>query len=115
MKLDFSELTELENKIAGEGQSDFEIIGAKEKRSVNGTNMLIIDAKDPEGGFVRDRICLEGAGAFRAKQFFKAIGISEEEAESMQAADFVGMGFTANIEQEEYEGKLYSKVKKYIA
>lgn len=114
MKLDFKDVKELENKQAAEGNSDFTITAAKETTSKNGTHMLVIDAKDSEGGFVRDNVCLEGPGAFKAKQFFKSIGVMEDEVAGIEAVDLIGYGFTADIIHEEYEGKLFSKVKKYI-
>ena len=77
MKLDFSEVKE--NKNAAEGKQLLTIFGAKEKRSQNGTNMLVLDMKDDQEGFVRDNVCLEGAGAFRAKQLFKALEIGDLE------------------------------------
>lgn len=114
MKLDFSEVKELENKLVEEGEQDLTIKGAKEVKSKNGTNMLQIDCEDAEGGFLRDNICLTGAGAFRAQQFFGALGITEEEAVALDASELIGQTFTAVVEWEDYEGKQYAKIKKYI-
>lgn len=112
MRLDFSEVAE--NKNAALGEQEMSIIAAVEKRSQNGTQMLVLDMKDPEGGFCRDHVCLEGAGAFKAKQLFEALGIDEEQAASMDASDLVGMVVQAEIVNEPYEGVDRSKVKKYI-
>lgn len=113
MKLDFSEVKQ--NVVVEEGTQHFSIIGAKEAKSANGTAMLVVDMKTAEDGFVRDNICLEGAGAFRMQQFLKAIGVSEEDASGMEAADFIGMEIDADIVHEEYNGEIRAKVKKYIA
>ena len=114
MRLDFTDVKELEYKQAAEGQGDFEIIGAKQTKSKNGQAMLVIDAKDAEGGFVRDNVMLEGPGAFKAKQLIKALGITEDDFIAMDASDLIGLTFTAEIVIQEYEGKEYSKIKKYI-
>lgn len=115
MKLDFSEVKTLENIQAPEGVGTYCILKATEKVSLNGTHMLVIDAKEVETeGFVRDNVCLEGPGAFRAKQFFASLGLLEEEASQIEAPELVGMNFEAEIEIVEYEGKNYSKVKKYL-
>lgn len=113
MKLDFSEVRE--NAIVPEGEAELSIFGAKESRSANGTNMLVIDMKNEEGAFIRDNVCLEGAGAFRAQQLFKALGLSEDDVAGMEAADFIGLSVTADVVAEEYNGELRTKVKKYIA
>jgi hypothetical protein len=112
MKLDFSEVRE--NSIVPEGEAELRIVGASEKRSQNGTNMLVLDMRDSEDGFVRDNVCLEGAGAFRARQLFQALGISEDDVVNMEAADFIGMSVCAEIIHEEYNGQERAKVKKYI-
>ena len=115
MKLDFSEVTELESKLIEEGEAELTIKAAKEKKSQNGTNMLVLDMVTEDGGFTRDNVCLEGAGAFKAKQLCKALGLSEEDFQGMDASDLVGMTLTAEIINEDFEGNTYSKVKKYIA
>lgn len=113
MKLDFSDVKE--TKLVAEGEQSLTIIGTKEARSANGTAMLVVDMNDAEGGFVRDNICLEGPGAFRAQQFIKALGMSEEDFAAMEASDLIGMNPTAVIEHEEYNGEERAKVKKYVA
>lgn len=112
MKLDFSEVKE--TKLVPAGDAALTIKRAEEKKSQNGTNMLVLDMEDEEGGYVRDNVCLEGAGAFRAQQLFDALGIEAEQAENMSASDLVGMTVEAKIEIEEYNGEERSKVKKYI-
>lgn len=113
MKLDFSDVKE--TKLVAEGEQSLTIIGAKEARSANGTAMLVVDANDTEGGFMRDNICLEGPGAFRAQQFIKALGMSEEDFSAMEASDLIGMSVTGFVEHEEYNGEQRAKVKKYVA
>lgn len=113
MKLDFSEVKE--NKNAMEGEQELTIFGAKEKRSQNGTNMLVLDMKDAEEGFVRDNVCLEGPGAFRVQQLIKALGVDEETFAGMEATDLIGMTVSAEIVLEEYEGEQRAKIKKYLA
>ena len=115
MKLDFSEVTELESKLIEEGEAELTIKAAKEKKSQNGTNMLVLDMVTEDGGFTRDNVCLEGPGAFKAKQLCKALGLAEEDFQSMDASDLVGLTLTAEITNEDFEGTTYSKVKKYIA
>lgn len=112
MKLDFSEVKE--TTLVPAGEAELTIKKAEEKKSQNGTNMLVLDFNDAEGGYVRDNVCLEGPGAFRAEQLFDALGIDTEQAASMQASDLVGMVVTANVEIEEYNGEERSKIKKYI-
>ena len=113
MRLDFSEIKE--SKSASEGTHTMTIFKAVEKKSQNGTQMLVLDMKDEDEGYCRDHVCLEGPAAFRAKQLFNALGIDEEQAEAMEAADFVGMSVEADIILEDYEGEDRAKVKKYIA
>lgn len=113
MKLDFSDVKQ--NVLVEEGKQKFSIIGAKETKSANGTAMLVVDLKTFEDGFVRDNICLEGPGAFRMQQFLKAVGISEEDAMGMEAPDFIGLEFEAEIAHEEYNNETRAKVKKYVA
>ena len=113
MKLDFSEVKD--NKNAMEGEQVLTIFGAKEQKSANGTNMLVLDMKDADEGFVRDNVCLEGPGAFKAQMLFKALGLSTEDVEGMEASDFIGMTVNAEIILEEYNGQERAKVKKYIA
>lgn len=115
MKLDFSEVKELESKQAAEGEQELTINKAVLKKSANGDMMLVLDMKDAEEGFTRDNVMLEGAGAFKAQQLIAALGISEEEFTNMEPTDLVGLTLVAEIIKEEYEGKSYSKVKKYIA
>ena len=114
MKIDFSEVTELEAKSAEEGIQTLTIVKVKEEVSSNGTNMLVLDMKDEQEGFVRDRVCTEGKGAFRLRQLLKALGISEEDAEAMSPTDFIGLSVTADIVIEPYEGKDFAKVSKYL-
>lgn len=113
MKLDFSDVKEV--KLIPEGDQLLKIIGAKEVKSSNGTEMLVLDMEDAEGGFTRDNICLEGPGAFRAQQFIKAAGIEAEDFEGMEPSDLVGMEINAEIKHEEYNGETRSKVNKYKA
>lgn len=115
MKLDFSEVTELESKLIEEGEHVLTIKAAKEQKSKNGTNMLVLDLVSEDDGFTRDNVCLEGPGAFRAKQLATALGMDEDTFAGMDASDLVGLTVTAKIEVEEYEGRDYSKVKKYLA
>ena len=68
MKLDFSEIG---NNVMPEGENLVTIFGAKETVSKNGSSMLVLDMKNADGAFVRDYVVLGGAGAFRARQFFK--------------------------------------------
>ena len=114
MKLDFSETKD--NKIAEESdKADLTITAAKEAKSQNGIAMLVLDMKDANDGFVRDNICLEGAGAFKAKNLIKALGMDEETFAGTEPADLVGTQVTAKIEVEDYEGEPRARVKKYIA
>lgn len=113
MKLDFSDVKETKPVPAGE--AELTIKSSVEKKSQNGTNMLTLGLEDAEGNFVMDNVCLEGPGAFRAQQLFDALGIDPETAESMEAADLVGMTVSAVIVMEEYNGEDRAKVKKYLA
>ena len=70
--------------------------------------------KNADGAFVRDYVVLSGAGAFRARQLFKALGIDEETAAQMEAADLIGRQVNVEIEMEEYNGEDRSRVKKYF-
>ena len=63
-----------------EGRHTLTIVKAEEKKSKNGTNMLVLDMHDEEEGYVRDQVCLEGPGAFRAKQFFAAAGVEKRSS-----------------------------------
>lgn len=112
MKLDFSEVKA--NTIVPEGKAHLTISGAKEQTSQNGTHMLVLDMHDADGNFVRDNVCLEGEGAFRAQQLLKALKIDTEQAEGMEAADFIGMEVDAEVIHETYQEEDRSKVKKYI-
>lgn len=113
MKLDFSELKE--SVLVAEGVNEFTIKGAKVATSQNGTTMLVLDMTEEQGGFIRDNICLEGPGAFRAQQLIKALGLTEEDFEGMEASDLIGMTVSAEVVHEEYEGTERAKVKKYVA
>lgn len=113
MRLDFSEVKEAVP--AEEGTRVFTIVAAEEKLSKNGTNMLKITLKDDAEGLVSDNVCLEGPGAFKAKQFAKALNLDEETFAAMEASELVGLPVTVEIVKEEYEGELRSKVKKYLA
>ena len=113
MRLDFSEVKESKN--ASEGTHTMTIFKATEKKSQNGTQMLVLDMRDEEGGYCRDHVCLEGPAACRAKQLFDALGIDDDQAGDMEAADLVGMSVEADIIIEAYEGEDRAKVKKYIA
>lgn len=113
MRLDFSEVKESKN--ATEGVHTMTIFAAAEKKSQNGTQMLVLDMRDEDEGFCRDHVCLEGPAAFRAKQLFEALGIDDDQAATMEAADLIGMSVEANIIIEPYEGEDRAKVKKYIA
>lgn len=113
MRLDFSDVKE--TKMAVEGQQELTIAFAEERVSKNGTNMLSLMLKDQEGGIANDNVCLEGAGAFKAKQLEKALGLSDEEFAAMEASELVGLVVTCEVVHEEYEGKESAKVKKYIA
>lgn len=112
MKLDFSDVKS--NKLVEQGENHLTIFGAKETRSQNGTNMLVLDMKDAEEGFVRDNVCLDGPGAFRASQLIKSLGIDKETFASMEASDLIGMEVDVFIAYEEYNGEERAKVKKYL-
>ena len=114
MKLDFSEVTELESKLIEAGEHELTIKAAKEKKSQNGTTMLVLDMVDENEGFTRDNVCLEGPGAFKAKQLYEALGLDQEQFAAMDASDLVGMTVRADVIVEEYEGRDYSKIKKYL-
>lgn len=113
MKLDFSNVPSSE--LIPEGTVELTCTGAKEKRSQNGTAMLVVDWNDPDGGFTRDNICLEGPGAFRAQQFIKALGMDESSFGGMEATDLIGVTVSAEVFHEEYEGEPRAKIKKYNA
>lgn len=113
MRLDFSEVKESKN--ATEGRHVMSIFQAVEKKSQNGTQMLVLDMRDEDEGYCRDHVCLEGPAAFRAKQLFAALGIDDDQAATMEAADLVGMSVEADIVNEPYEGEDRAKVKKYLA
>lgn len=112
MRLNFDDVKETKNST--EGEHTFTIVGAKEATSLNGTNMLVLVLKDEEEGIVSDRVCLEGPGAFRAKNLFKALSISDDEAKEMQATDLIGMTIDGEVAYEEYEGVERAKIKKYL-
>lgn len=111
MKLDFSEIG---NNVMPEGENLVTIFGAKETISKNGSSMLVLDMKNADGAFVRDYVVLAGAGAFRARQLFKALDIDEDTAEQMEASDLIGREVNVEIEMEEYNGEDRSRVKKYF-
>ena len=113
MKLDFSETKD--TVLLPEGECVLTITGAKEEKSKNGTNMLVLDLKDENEGFTRDNICLEGPGAFKAKNLLKGLGMTEEEFAGINASDLIGMQLTCVIAHEDYEGEPRARVKKYIA
>lgn len=113
MKLDFSELKE--NAIMKEGEHDLVIKSAKECKSSNGTNMLKLGFEDEDGAFAMDNICLEGPGAFKAKQFFKALGLDDDQVEGMEPSDLVGMQVHAVTSVEEYNGEDRARILKYTA
>lgn len=113
MRLNFDDVKE--TKAPEAGRCELTIKNAEEKKSQNGTNMLVLDMEDATGGFVRDHVCLEGAGAFRAKNFMKAIGVTEEDFMAMDATELVGLTVEVELINEEYEGELRAKVKKYYA
>lgn len=113
MRLNFDDVKE--SKPLEAGRTELTIKKAEEKRSQNGTNMLVLDMEDETGGFVRDHVCLEGAGAFRAQQLMKALGLTQEDFAAMDATELQGLTVEVEITNEEYEGELRSKVKKYFA
>lgn len=113
MKLDFSELKE--NVIMKEGEHDLVIKSAKECTSSNGTSMLKVGFEDEEGAFAMDNICLEGPGAFKAKQFFKALGLDDDQVADMEPSDLVGMQVSAVTSVEEYNGEDRARILKYTA
>lgn len=113
MKLNFDDVKE--NKSVPEGEHELTIFGAKETKSQNGTNMLVLDMKDEEDGFLRDNVCLEGPGAFKAQQLFKALGIDKDTAAAMDATDLIGNTVSVEVVSEEYNGEQRAKVKKYLA
>lgn len=112
MRFDFSETKD--SVISTEGEHTLTIVKAEEKKSQNGTLMIVLDMTDEEGGYVRDNVCIEGPGAFRAKMLFSALEIDLETAAGMEAAELIGLEVGAQIGIEPYDGKDFAKVKKYI-
>jgi hypothetical protein len=89
------------------GEYDFEVIGAEDKKSKNGNDMIELNLKvfRPDSGFVYVRDYLMEKMPFKLIHFCKTVGImANYEAGDFSASDCVGQAGRVLLKIEEQEG-----------
>lgn len=112
INLDFSNVQE--RKPLEPGVYNFTVEKAAEAVSKSGKPMLKVTLKEADTGtFVFDNFVLEETCLWRLKQFFTALGLDTSESLDVDPDELIGYSVTASVEQEEYNGNINNKVKKY--
>lgn len=88
----------------------------EEKKSSTGNPMLSIefDVKNVEGNRkVFDNFVLIEKSLWKVKEFFEALGMDASSIVEIDTQELVGLELQAKVIQEEYQGDILNRVKKY--
>lgn len=107
-----------------EGTYDFAVIGAADKVSASGNDMIELkleiigpDVEEGKGAIVYENLVFTDAAFFKIDQFRASVGdeIKEGEDVTIEAADLVGKSGQCSLVVETYKGRTRNKVAKFIA
>lgn len=103
-----------ERKPLEPGVYSFEVENAAEAVSKSGKPLLKVTLKESETGTrVFDNFVLEETSLWKLKQFFTALGLDTSGDLSVDPDELVGYTVTASVVQDEYNGNINNKVKRY--
>lgn len=112
INLDFSNVQE--RKPLEPGVYSFEVKEASEAVSKSGKPMLKVTLKESETGtLVFDNFVLEETCLWKLKQFFTALGLDTSGSLDIDPDELIGYTATASVVQEEYNGNVNNKIKRY--
>jgi hypothetical protein len=115
LNLDFSSVPSREP--LEEGLYELTVAKAEETTSSTGNPMIKVefDVDGFEGRKLWDNFVLIEKTLWKVKEFFEAIGLDTEEVVEMDVAELVGASMKAKVFQEEYNGDIQNRIKKYYA
>lgn len=116
LNLDFSSVPSRE--ALPEGVYELSIAEAEETTSSTGNPMLKItlDVVDDEQNHkIWDNFVLIDKCLWKIKEFFESLGIDTTEIVDIDPAELLGLTVKAKVIQDEYEGNVQNRVKKYLA
>ena len=96
------------------GQHNVEIVAARESVSRNGNDQIIVDVQDTHGRMLSDWITFSPSALWRAKQVWKAAGLTwPGSGGRIDGDDLVGRHVHITVFQDEYQGVKRNKVQEY--
>lgn len=102
------------------GDYKFEVCGLEKTTSKTGSNMAVVELKlldgDQAGFRMKDNLVLISSMEWKLAQFFECLGMKKkgEPLKKMPWNDVLGQQGMLKLTHEEYNGKTYCKVKRYL-
>lgn len=115
LNLDFSSVPSREP--LAEGVYLLVVAKAEETTSSTGNPMIKMefDVQDVEGNRkLWDNFVLIDKTLWKVKEFFDAVGLDTSQLVEMDVNELVGQTVNAKVIQEEYQGDMQNRVKKYM-
>lgn len=107
-----------------EGKYEFAVIGASDKVSGNGNEMIELkcevigpEVEEGQGAIFFENLVFTDSAFFKIDQFLSSTGDAVEEGEEVdvEAADQIGKSGVCSLIVETYKGKQRNKVAKFLA
>ena len=100
-----------------EGLYELTVAKAEETVSSTGNPMIKVefDVAGLEGRKLWDNFVLIEKTLWKVKEFFDAVGLDTEAIVEMDVAELIGSTVKAKVFQEEYNGDIQNRIKKYYA
>lgn len=113
LNLDFSSVPSREP--LEEGLYELTVAKAEETTSSAGNPMIKMefDVNGFEGRKLWDNFVLIEKALWKVKEFFEAVGLNTDEIVKMDVAELVGASVKAKVYQEEYNGDIQNRIKRY--
>lgn len=99
------------------GEYDFTVEGYEKMMTNSGSPMAVVSmsVKTDDGrAFIKDNIVLSGKADWKVKQFAQSVGTEKEDTYLKIFDKAVGKSGKAKFKVEEYNGKSYNKVERYL-
>ncbi len=120
--LDFTEVKEGGGKRPRlpEGDYPVKVTKVEKKQAQSGNTMLVFDLTISEGPgkgkMIRDRCTLVESAMWRLYNLMTAAGLKVSKKKmNVPMGKFEGLEFAVTLEDEEYEGKMYSSVAEFLS
>ena len=115
LNLDFSSVPSRDP--LDEGLYELTVAKAEETVSSTGNPMIKVefDVAGFEGRKLWDNFVLIEKTLWKVKEFFDAVGLDTEAIVEMDVAELIGSTVKAKVFQEEYNGDIQNRIKKYYA